>query len=67
MDTQWLTTQAAAERLGLSPSALAKWRMIGEGPAFLKLGAAVRYSLADINAWAETRRRRSTSESGEAA
>jgi hypothetical protein len=36
-----LTTGQAAQRLGLSLSTLSKWRLTGEGPTFLKLGASV--------------------------
>lgn len=63
-----LTTAAAAQMLGLSRSTLAKWRITGDGPPFLKLGGhAVRYRCADIEEWAAGNLRRSTSETPEAA
>ena len=63
-DTTYLDTRAAAAHLGLSPRTLDRYRVSGEGPAFYKLGTRVRYRLADLEAWAESRRRRSTSDDG---
>lgn len=57
-----LTVEEAAERLRLSVSILNKWRVSGDGPAFLKLGRRVLYSVADLDAWATAGRRNSTSE-----
>ena len=52
-----LTPAEAAEYVGLTEETLLRWRMRGQGPAFLKLGRkVVRYSRADIDAWAEARR-----------
>jgi hypothetical protein len=42
---------AAAEYLGLSPNTLSGWRSTGKGPAYRKFGAAVRYSLHDLDAF----------------
>ena len=44
---------AAAEYLGLSPYTLSGWRRTGKGPAYRKFGAAVRYSLADLDEFSE--------------
>lgn len=63
-DTTYLDTRAAAAHLGLSPRTLDRYRVSGEGPASYKLGTRVRYRLADLEAWAESRRRRSTSDDG---
>ena len=62
--TTYLDTRAAAAHLGLSPRTLDRYRVSGEGPEFYKLGTRVRYRLADLEAWAESRRRRSTSDEG---
>jgi len=59
-----LTEREAAERLGLSVRTLQKWRLLGSGPQFLKLGHAVRYDPADLERYLESSRRRSTSEPG---
>ncbi|MGN6470172.1 MAG: helix-turn-helix transcriptional regulator, partial [Rhizobiaceae bacterium] len=49
-----LRTAAAASYLGLSVSALAKMRMRGDGPRFIKLGRRlVIYRLSDLSAWME--------------
>ena len=62
-----LDTHEAAARIGLSSSTLRKLRLRGEGPAFLKLGRAVRYREIDIDAWVSARVKRSTSEPAKAA
>jgi predicted DNA-binding transcriptional regulator AlpA len=61
-----LDTREAARQLGLSPSYLAKRRITGgtDSPIFIKLGKLVRYAQKDIDAYLESRRRRSTSEAG---
>lgn len=51
-------TAELADELGLHPTTLAEWRMIsGRGPAFIKVGAKVRYRRADIEAWLDSRTR----------
>jgi hypothetical protein len=52
----------AAEVLGVSVRTLEKWRLTGQGPRFIRLGRAVRYALADLEAFAAAGARRSTSE-----
>ena len=63
--TPYLDTRAAAAHLGLSHRTLDRYRVSGEGPEFYKLGTRVRYRLADLDAWAASRRRRSTSDDGD--
>lgn len=53
---------AAAARIGLAVSTLQKKRVSGDGPPFVKLGRAVRYRLADLDAWVAARVVSSTSE-----
>ena len=55
----------AAAILCVKVSTLRKWRWAGKGPRFLKLGGAVRYDLADLEAFIVASRRHSTSNSGE--
>jgi hypothetical protein len=51
--TPFLNESAAADYLGLSPATLARWRSRGEqGPVFRKFGGAVRYAVADLEAYA---------------
>ncbi|MFW5453763.1 helix-turn-helix transcriptional regulator [Thioalkalivibrio sulfidiphilus] len=56
-----LTTEQAAELLGLKRTTLEAWRCRGGGPQFIKLGRAVRYRQADLEEWIESRTRTSTS------
>jgi predicted DNA-binding transcriptional regulator AlpA len=39
----------------LSVASLRRYRLFGQGPKFLKLGAAVRYKPTDVSAWLESR------------
>lgn len=58
-----LRVREAAARLGLSKSTLDKMRCDGRGPRFVKItGKIVGYDPADLNAYAEGRKRQSTSE-----
>ena len=45
---EYLDTREAAEFLGLSTQQLELWRGQGGGPAFHRVGRAVRYSVADL-------------------
>lgn len=56
-----LTPAEAASWLGMSKSWLAKSRLNGEGPPYLKIGRAVRYRHDDLELWLSERHRRSTS------
>ena len=62
-----LSVEAAAHYTGISASTLNKLRVFGGGPVFLKLGRRVAYDVADLDAWLAERRRRSTSDAGQAA
>ena len=55
-------THQTAERAGISASFLNKARVTGDGPPFVKIGKAVRYHWPAVEAWLQTRVRRSTSE-----
>lgn len=55
-----LNVKQAAEHVGLSVSQMNKMRCFGGGPGFMKLGRAIRYSVEDLNAWMEARKRVST-------
>jgi predicted DNA-binding transcriptional regulator AlpA len=53
----------AAQYVGLAPSTLAKCRIRGDGPAFIRLSArAIGYLKADLDSWLAAKRCRSTSE-----
>lgn len=53
-----------AELLHISVITLRKWRWLGDGPPFLKLGHNVRYRESEVERWLYGRRRTSTSDPG---
>ncbi|MGA8319979.1 MAG: helix-turn-helix domain-containing protein [Xanthobacteraceae bacterium] len=57
-----LTPKEAALLLKVSGSWLAKARMRGDGPPFIKVGRSIRYSEAALQQWMKSRQRLSTSE-----
>ena len=57
-----LTTPQAAAFVGLGASSLEKLRVIGGGPAFLKIGRRVVYDALDLEQWLAKHKRSSTSE-----
>lgn len=59
-----LRTPDAATHVGLAASTLEKLRVVGGGPVFMKLGRAVVYDVADLDAWLAAQRRTSTSDHG---
>ena len=56
-----LTTKEAAAVLRVSPSWLAKARMTGDGPPYIKIGRSVRYRDCDVSQFTKGRLRLSTS------
>lgn len=56
-----LDTPEAATYIRLSKPTLERLRLTGEGPPYAKLGKAVRYRRADLDAWLASRLIRSTS------
>ena len=62
--TDRLTTQQAADYLGMSKSTLEKLRVKGGGPRFIKRGRSVVYLVAHLDAWDEANTRASTSDVG---
>ncbi|PWB90675.1 excisionase [Methylocystis sp. MitZ-2018] len=57
-----LTPNEVSALLRVSPQTLAKWRVDGEGPTFLKVGFRVFYDAAVVADWLASRGRRSTSD-----
>lgn len=57
-----LVPKEAAQLVRLSLSWLAKARMRGDGPPYVKLGRSIRYTEAGLLQWMKSRQRRSTSE-----
>jgi hypothetical protein len=56
-----LTPKQAAALLNLSTSWLAKQRLKGGGPPYIKMGGAVRYSAVVLQEWMRGKQRLSTS------
>lgn len=53
---------AAARRLGIRPATLERWRWLGVGPRYLKLGRCVRYAPEDLEAFVAASARVSTTD-----
>lgn len=49
--TRLWTEKDVAGFLGISGSAVRKWRLFGTGPKYYKIGRAVRYSPTEIKDW----------------
>jgi predicted DNA-binding transcriptional regulator AlpA len=56
-----LTPKAAAAKCQCSISFLAKKRMTGDGPPYIKVGTRVRYTEPAVMQWMKSRTRTSTS------
>jgi predicted DNA-binding transcriptional regulator AlpA len=48
-----LNEHDVARITGLSVASVRRWRLLRQGPKYLKIGAAVRYKADDIAAWLE--------------
>lgn len=48
---QWFSNEDVADRYGVSVATIRKWRHEGTGPAGVKFGRHVRYSLAELERW----------------
>ena len=53
----YLTTAQAAKLMCVGQSTLELWRARSKGPAWVKLGTAIRYSRSSLDAWLDTRTR----------
>ena len=50
-----LNEHEIARVTGLSVASVRRWRLLRQGPKYIKIGAAVRYRPDDISAWLESR------------
>ena len=55
---RYMNTREAAQRLGLAPATLARYRITGEGPIHFRFGGCVRYRGDDLEAWVADRMER---------
>ena len=58
----FLTVKEAAEHVGLSVHTLNAYRIAGNGPSYFKLGRLVRYDRNQLETWARSDQRQSTSQ-----
>ena len=63
-DSGYLDTEQAAAHLNMRPKTLARYRVSGGGPVYHLLGRLVRYLREDLDRWAQSRPRKSTSDDG---
>jgi len=49
-----LNDHEVAETLGASVATVRRWRLMKQGPRFLKVGALCRYRVEDIAEWLES-------------
>lgn len=61
-----LTPKQAAKYLGFSEGWMAKMRMRGGGPKYIRLGRKCRYTRTDLDAWIHAHRVSHTSEESQA-
>jgi hypothetical protein len=59
-----LDPPTASAYVGIAVQTLARWRVEGGGPTYIKIGSRVRYDRVDLDRWLNERRRRSTAETG---
>jgi predicted DNA-binding transcriptional regulator AlpA len=50
-----LNEHDVARITGLSVASVRRWRLLQQGPKFIKIGSAVRYRIEDVRAWLDTR------------
>lgn len=52
----FVSTERAAEILGVVPATLRRWRLTGDGPPFLRVGPKIcRYAIEDLQAFISAR------------
>ena len=55
MEVKWMKNEReAAIVLGCSVAALRKWRLLGKGPTYCKIGRLVRYPQGELQAYMES-------------
>ena len=54
-DQTLLDEKQLARALNISVASARRWRMLHQGPRYLKVGASVRYRPEDLDAWLASR------------
>jgi hypothetical protein len=62
MTTPHLKQAELALRWNMSPRTLERWRWLGQGPRYLKIGGRVRYPVEAVETYEAEQRRASTAE-----
>ncbi len=57
-----LSQKRVATELGISHRTLEKWRVVGGGPRFIRVGRLVRYRQEDVQDWMRSRTVSNTTE-----
>ena len=58
MKAQYINTKEAAELISMRPQTLRRWRSLGKGPIYIRLGGRngkALYRLSDLEAWLRQR------------
>jgi len=50
-----MTEHQVAAACAVSVASVRRWRVLGAGPRYLKIGCSVRYKLEDVRSWIESR------------
>ena len=50
-----LNERDVARVTGMSLASVRRWRLLRQGPVYIKIGAAVRYRPADLTGWLDSR------------
>jgi predicted DNA-binding transcriptional regulator AlpA len=50
-----LNEKQLARTLSISVASARRWRLLSQGPRFLKIGASVRYRPEDVDSWLDSR------------
>ncbi len=64
-NVQHLGSKDLATRYQVHVGTIARWRVLGYGPRFIKMGKSILYSLEEIEKWERSQIRRSTSDTGQ--
>jgi hypothetical protein len=56
LESYCLSEADAAKHIRVKTNTLTQWRRRGQGPVFARVVGRVRYSLADLEAWMQSRR-----------
>jgi predicted DNA-binding transcriptional regulator AlpA len=50
-----LNEYSVSQITGMSVATVRRWRLLQQGPRYIKIGAAVRYKPEDLRSWLESR------------